>query len=343
VKAVVLAGVGDLRLEEVPDPSIVEPGDAVVRVTTTGLCGADLFPFHGHTPGFEQGTILGHEFVGIVEEVGSAVTSLAPGGRVVSNSTISCGDCVHCRAGRATQCPERALFGYSGVYERLDGGQAERVRVPWAERSLLALPDEVSDEAAVFLADMLPTGYNAVLRAEVQQGDVVAVLGCGTVGLMAILFARRVARRVIAADGLPSRREIARSLGAEVVPPDDLAPAVEAATEGLGADAVIEAAGSPAALGASLGLVRGMGTISVVGAHFEPDFPLDNLRMFEAELTLRFSWGHGFSDRSRIVAMLRDGVIDPTPAVTHRFPLSEVAEAYRVFDAREATKVLLHP
>lgn len=343
MRAVVLAGVEDLRLEEVPDPRIEAPSDAVVRVTTTGLCGADLFPYHGHTPGFEDGTILGHEFVGVVEEVGPAVDAIRPGDRVVSNSTISCGDCAHCRAGRPTQCPDRALFGYSGVYERLDGGQAELVRVPTAERSLLVLPDEVADEAAVFLADMLPTGYNAVVRADLQQGDVVAVLGCGTVGLMAVLFARRVARRVIAADGLPSRRELAARLGAEAVAPEDVSAAVQAATGGLGADAVIEAAGSADALRASLGLVRGLGTVSVVGAHFEPDYPLDNLRMFEAELTLRFSWGHGFSDRARIMAMLADGVIDPTPVVTHRFPLAEAREAYRVFDAREAVKVLLSP
>ena len=115
MKAVVLAGVGDLRLEEVPEPVIEAPRDAIVRVTTTGLCGADLFPFHGHTPGFEDGTILGHEFVGVVEEVGISVATVQPGDRVVSTSTISCGTCVHCRPGRASQCLERALFGYSGV------------------------------------------------------------------------------------------------------------------------------------------------------------------------------------------------------------------------------------
>ena len=337
-----LAGVGDLRLEEVPGPTLRAPTDAIVRVTRTGLCGADLFPFHGHTPGFEDGTILGHEYVGVVEEVGDEVSTLRRGDRVVSTSTISCGACPHCRAGRPSQCLERALFGYSGVYQRLDGGQAELVRVPFAERSLFVVPDAVSDDAAVFVADMLPTGYNAVKRAELEQGDVVAVLGCGTVGLMAILFARRVARRVIAVDGVPARRELAATQGAEAVAPEDAADAVAAATGGIGADAVIEAAGVPAALTASLMLVRGLGTVSVVGAHFEPDF-LNNALMFEKEMTLRVTWGHPFKDRERILAMIAEGLIDPTVAVTHRFDLADAQEAYRVFDAREAVKVLLSP
>ena len=314
MRAVVLAGVGDLRLEEVAEPRLIEPGDAIVRVTTTGLCGADLFPFHGHTPGFEDGTILGHEFVGVVEAVGPAVRSVRVGDRVVSTSTISCGGCAHCRAGRASQCLDRALFGYSGVYQRLDGGQAERVRVPYAERGLYPLPDAVSDEAAVFVADMLPTGLSAVLRGEVALGDLVVVVGCGTVGLMAVLFASRLAREVIAVDGIPARRELAERFGARAVSPEEAAETVARASGGIGADAVIEAAGSAAALQAALRLVRGLGTVSVVGAHFEPDFPLDNGLLFEKEMTLRVTWGHGFADRERILGMLATGAIDPTPS-----------------------------
>jgi 2-desacetyl-2-hydroxyethyl bacteriochlorophyllide A dehydrogenase len=343
VKAVVLAGVGDLRLEEVPDPIIREPGDALVRVRATGLCGADLFPYHGHTPGFVNGTILGHEFVGVVEAVGPMVRAVRAGDRVVSTSTISCGDCAHCRAGRASQCLARALFGYSGVYARLDGGQAELVRVPFADRSLAVLPEAIPDDAAVFVADMLPTGLNAVRRGEVEMGDLVVVVGCGTVGLMAVLFASRVAREVIAVDGIPVRRQLAERFGARAVPPDQAAQLVAEASGGLGADVVIEAAGSPAALQAALRLVRGLGTVSVVGAHFEPDFPLDNGLLFEKEMTLRVSWGHAFDDRERILGMLASGAIDPTPSITHRFRLAEAEEAYRVFDAREAVKVILTP
>src|SRR5688572_15271246 len=343
MKAVVLAGPGDLRLADVPQPRIVDPGDAIVRVTRTGLCGADLFPYHGHVPGFEDGTILGHEFVGVVEAVGPGVEGVAVGDRVVSTSTISCGDCAQCRAGRASQCLGRALFGYSGVYQRLEGGQAERVRVPHAERGLFPVPAAVADDAAVFVADMLPTGLSAVVRGGVAIGDLVVVLGCGTVGLMATLFAARLAREVIAVDGIAARRSLAEGFGARAVDPDEAADAVAAASGGLGADVVIEAAGTSRALDAALRLVRGLGTVSVVGAHFEPDYPLDNGLMFEKEMTLRVSWGHGFDDRERILGLLASGAIDPTPAITHRFALEDAVDAYRVFDAREAVKVVLTP
>src|SRR5919198_2904413 len=187
MKAVVLRGPGDVGVDDVPEPTIIDEGDALVAVRATAICGADLFPFHGLTPGFEPGTVLGHEFAGEVVEVGPGVERVRPGQRVVNTSMISDGTCPACRAGRVTQCEGRALFGYSGVYPRLDGGQAELVRVPKADRALRVLPDGIADEAAVFLADILPTGYGAVVRGGVRVGDVVAVVGCGPVGLMAVL------------------------------------------------------------------------------------------------------------------------------------------------------------
>ena len=239
-----------------------------------------------------------------MREVGDGVRGLRPGQRVVNASMISDGTCGQCRAGRPMQCENRALFGYSGVYERLDGGQAELVRAPNADRSLWPIPDEVADDDAVFVADMLPTGLSAVRRGGVDVGDVVAVLGCGTVGLMAILLARRVARRVIAVDGIEARRELAAGLGAEAVDPDSAADAVAEASGGLGADVVIEAAGAKPALDAAFGLARGRGTVCVVGAHFEPDYPLDAGRMFEAELSLRFAMGDPINDRELLLAMI---------------------------------------
>ena len=343
MKAVVLRAPGDVGVEEVADPSIVEPGDAVVAVHATAICGADLFPFHGMTPGFEAGTVLGHEFAGEVVEIGSGVQTLRPGQRVVNASMISDGSCAACRAGRVTQCEARSLFGYSGVYPRLDGGQAELVRVPQADRALRPLPDEVTDEAAVFLADILPTGHAAVVRGGVAEGDTVVVVGCGPVGLMAVLCAQGSAGRLLAVDGVPERRALAEKLGAESLEPERAVLAVAEATEGLGADVVIEAAGSPGGLDASLKLTRGRGVISVVGAHFEPDYPLDNALMFERELTLRFSIGDPTADAGPLLDRLAAGTLDPTPVVTHRLPLGEAAEAYRLFDSREATKVVLHP
>lgn len=343
MKAVVLRAPGDVGVDEVADPALLEPGDAIVAVRATAICGADLFPVRGLTPGFENGTILGHEFAGEVVDVGPEVRSLRPGMRVVNTSMISDGSCAACRAGRVTQCEGRSLFGYSGVYPRLDGGQAELVRVPQADRALRRLPDEISDEAAVFLADNLPTAAAAVERGGVCDGDVVVVVGCGPVGLMAVLCARDRAGRVLAVDGVPARRELAALLGAETVTPEEAGARVAEATDGLGADVVIEAAGSPAGLDASLRLARGRGVVSVVGAHFEPDYPLDNGLMFERELTLRFSIGDPTADGARLLERIVGGELDPTPVITHRLALDDAPEAYRLFESREATKVVLAP
>ncbi len=343
MKALRIQGPEQLLLDDAPEPQIESPTDAIVTVTKTAICGADLFPYHGHTPGFEAGTIPGHEWVGVVREVGDGVRNLRPGQRVVNASMISDGTCAHCRAGRAMQCENRALFGYSGVYERLEGGQAELVRAPNADRSLWPIPDDVSDDDAVFVADMLPTGLSAVRRSGIGIGDVAVILGCGTVGLMATMIATRVARRVIAVDGIAARREQAAELGAEAVAPEQAADAVAAATGGLGADAAIEAAGAKAALDAAFGLVRGRGTVCVVGAHFEPDYPLDAGRMFEGELSLRFAMGDPISDREQLLAMIAAGQLHPARLISHEMPLDDALKAYQLFDRREATKVVLTP
>jgi threonine dehydrogenase-like Zn-dependent dehydrogenase len=213
MRAVVLRGPNDVRLEDVSDPALLADTDAIVRVDTAAICGADLGPLHGHVPGFELGTILGHEFAGKVVEVGSAVTKVRPGERVVNMSLVADGTCPACRAGRVTQCSGRALFGYSGVYPRLDGAQAELVRVPHANTVLSALPDSVSDEDAVFLADNLPTAYDAVTRGEAKAGDLVCVVGLGAVGLMAVMVALDLGATVVAVDGVEQRRALA-GLGA---------------------------------------------------------------------------------------------------------------------------------
>jgi alcohol dehydrogenase len=343
MKAVRLMGPEEVRVDDVPEPELLEPGDAIVRVKATAICGADLFPYHGMTPGFESGTVLGHEFVGVVEQVGEGVSGVAAGQRVVNTSMISDGTCAHCRAGRVTQCESRALFGYSGVYPRLEGGQADLVRIPNADRSLFPIPDDVSDDDAVFVADILPTGFAGVRRGGVGVGDVVVVLGAGPVGLMAVLSARGTARELIAVDGVAERRALAEQLGAHAVAPAEAAGAVAAASAGMGADVVIEAAGALPALDASLQLVRPQGTVSVIGAHFEPDYPLNNLLMFEKEITLRFTIGDPTRDRERLLATIEAGAMKPSEVITHHMPLAEAADAYRLFDAREATKVVLQP
>ena len=343
MKAVVLRGPNDVRVEDVPDPVLREPTDALVRVEAAAICGADLGPLHGHVPGFEYGTIMGHEFAGEVVEVGTDIAAVAPGDRVANMSLVADGTCAACRAGRVTQCSGRALFGYSGVYPRLDGAQAELVRVPHADTVLSPLPDAVSNEAAVFLADNLPTAYDAVVRGETRETDVVCVVGLGAVGLMAVMVALDLGATVFAVDGIEERCRLAAALGARVLEPEEAWEAVAAETDGLGADVVVEAAGSPGALDAAMDLVRGRGMVSVVGAHFEPDFPLDNARMFTKELTMRWSIGDSLGHRQRLIEMIAAGRLDPPAVVTHRLPLADAAEAYRLFDAREATKVVMTP
>jgi alcohol dehydrogenase len=343
MKAVVLRGPGDVCLDEVPDPVLQVETDAIVRVRVTAICGADLGPMHGKISGFEYGTILGHEFAGVVVDVGSGVNSVRPGQRVTNMSLVADGTCAACRAGRVTQCSGRALFGYSGVYPRLDGAQAELVRVPHADTVLSPLPEAVSDEAAVFLADNLPTAYDAVVRGEVTSDDLVCVVGLGAVGLMAVMVALDIGATVFAVDGVADRRQLAAALGAQAFEPEEVSAAIAASTEDLGADVVVEAAGTPGALGAALQLARGRGIVSVVGAHFEPDYPLNNGLMFARELTLRFSIGDSLAHRQRLISMISDGRLDPARVVTHRMRLDEAVEAYRLFDSREATKVAMTP
>jgi alcohol dehydrogenase len=334
---------GSVDVIDVPEPKVRDPGDAVVQVTAAAICGADLFPIHGMTPGFDYETVLGHEFAGTVVEAGSSVERVQAGQRVVCSSTVSCGTCGHCRANRPAQCEGRSLFGYSGVYPRLDGGQAELVRVPMADRCLLPLPDETSDEQALFLADILPTGFAAVRNAGPVLSDTIVVVGCGPVGLMAVLCAAGPGGGVIAVDGVPARRKLAEEFGALAVSPDEASDVVAARTGGMGADVVIEAAGTAQALDAALRLARGRGTVSVVGAHFEPDYKLDAGLMFERELTLRFSIGDPITDREHLMRMVADRKLEPERVISHRMPLDEAAEAYRLFDNRTATKAVLYP
>lgn len=341
MKAVILEGPERIVVRDVDRPVVESPTDAVVRVSHSAICGADLLPFHGHTPGFEFGMIPGHEFVGEVVEAGSEVGAVRVGQRVVNTSMTNCGTCSECAEGRWTQCATRSLFGYSGVYPKLDGGQAEFVRVPHADRCLLPLPDAVSSEDALFLADILPTGFAGVDNAGVAAGDLLVVQGAGPVGLMAVLVGLSRGARVIAVDGVEARLELARTLGAEAVPPQEARAFIEQLSRGRGADCVVEASGSIPALKEALHLVRPQGVISVIGAHFENDFPLDNGVMFEKELTLKFSIGNPFATREQLIAAIQDGSLAPRKVLTHVLPADRAEEAYAKFDAREFTKVAL--
>ena len=212
-----------------------------------------------------------------------------------------------------------------------------------ADRCLLPLPDTMGDDQALFLADVLPTGFAAVRNSGAGPDDTIVVLGCGPVGLMAVLCVSALGGTAIAVDGIAARRELAAGFGALPASPEDAGNLVAARTGGMGSDVVIEAAGTPQALDAALRLARGRGTVSVVGAHFEPDYKLDAGLMFERELTLRFSIGDPVCDRERLMGMVLDGKLEPERVVSHRMALDDAAQAYELFDKRIAAKAVLYP
>ena len=255
MKAVVFHGVGDIRLDDVDEPQIQDPTDAIVRLTASAICGTDLHMIRGTMPGMKPGTILGHEGVGVVEEVGADVRNLRAGDRVVIPSTIACGYCSYCRAGYYAQCDNAnpngpqagtAFFGGPEPTGPFDGLQAEKARIPFANAMLVKLPDAVIDEQAILLSDIFPTGYMGADMAEIEPGDTVAVFGCGPVGLFAILSADLLgAGRIFAIDRIPSRLDKARELGAETInfEEEDPVETLQRLTGGIGPDRIIDAVG----------------------------------------------------------------------------------------------------
>lgn len=255
MRAVVFRGVGDIRLEKVPEPKLQKPNDAIVRLTASAICGTDLHMIRGTLPGMVPGTILGHEGVGVVEEAGSAVRNFRAGDRVVVPSTIACGNCSYCRAGYYSQCDNAnpngpsagtAFYGGPATTGPFDGMQAEFVRVPFANINLVKIPDGVTDDEAILLSDIFPTGYMAAELAEIHPGSTVAVLGAGPVGQFAIASARLLnAGRIFAIDAIPSRLEMARTQGAECInfEEEDPVQAIKGFTAGIGVDRVIDCVG----------------------------------------------------------------------------------------------------
>jgi threonine dehydrogenase-like Zn-dependent dehydrogenase len=273
MKALAWHGKRDVRVDNVPDPSIQEPNDAIIRVTTTAICGSDLHLYEVLTPYMEVGDILGHEPMGVVEEVGPEVTNLSPGDRVVIPFQVSCGHCFMCERGLQTQCETTqvreqgmgaALFGYTKLYGELAGGQAEYLRVPQAHYTHVKVPEGPPDERFVYLSDVLPTSWQAVAYADIPDGGSVTVLGLGPIGDMSTRIAKHLGFRVIAVDLVPERIERARQNGIEVLDlneHDDVAGEIREMTEGRGTDSVIDAVGMEAHGSPGAGLAQQMTTI----------------------------------------------------------------------------------
>jgi len=382
-------GTHDVRVETVPDPQIVNPGDAIIKVTSTAICGSDLHMYNGFIPTMEQGDVLGHEFMGEVVEVGRSVVRLKRGDRVVVPFTIACGNCYFCSKNLWSLCdnsnPNSAiaeelygfspsgLFGYSHMMGGYAGGQAEYVRVPYADVGPLKVPDGLSDEQVLFLSDILPTGYMAAENCAIQTGDVVAVWGCGPVGQFAIKSAYLLgAERVIAIDNVPERLQLAASFGgAQTLNYDDVGvvETLKELTGGRGPDSCIDAVGMeahgsgigamydkvkqiarletdrPTALRQMIQACRKGGIVSVPGVYGGVVDKMPLGAVFNKGLTLKAGQTHVQHYMRPLLERIERGEINTPAIITHRLKLEDAPNAYRVFrdKGENCIKVVLKP
>jgi threonine dehydrogenase-like Zn-dependent dehydrogenase len=345
VKAATFQGQGEIRVTDVPMPAIKESGDALVKVTLGAVCGSDLHIYHGNVP-IKPGAVLGHEFVGVIEEVGSEVKRFKPGDRIVASFFTACGTCTLCRKGWFNQCAAKGTFGFGSYYGDLGGGQAEYVVVPLADHSMEPIPDGMTDEQAIFVGDILSTGYFGAERAEITPGDSVAVIGAGPVGLMATMCAQLFGpARIFVVDMVDARLRTARDLGAIPINAAHVNPveAIRAQTGDIGTDSSIECVGALAAVETAIQCVRGGGTISMVGVPsvVTGDFPY--LDIWSRALTFRAGWCNVQAYMRRLLDLIAAGRLKPDAIISHRMKLDQAAEAYRMFNAHEATKIVLIP
>jgi alcohol dehydrogenase len=338
--AVVYHGPGQKAWEEVPRPAISADTDAIVRVDAVTICGTDLHILKGDVPAVTDGRILGHEAVGTVEEIGAGVKNVKVGDHVLVSCITACGSCRFCREGRYGQC----LGGGGWILGHLiDGTQAEYVRVPFADTSTYPVPDGVSDEEVLMLADIAPTGYEVgVLNGAVRPGDVVVVVGAGPIGLSAIMGARLFSpAHIVAVDLADSRLEAAKRFGADTIVNagrEDVLAVVRDLTEGLGADVAIEAVGVPATFEQCATLVRPCGRVANVGVHGEPaTLHLEDLWI--KDVTITTGLVDTFSTPT-LLKLVRSRQVDVSRFVTHRFPMVDFIQAYDVFSRAGETGAL---
>lgn len=389
MKAVCWNGKRDVQVMKVPDPSLINPHDAIVKVTTTAICGSDLHLYDGYIPTMEKGDILGHEFMGEVVDVGHAVDNLQVGDRVVVPFTIACGKCFFCQRELWSACDntnpnadtaERlygysgsGLFGYSHMMGGYAGGQAEYVRVPFANVGPVKIPDELEDEQVLFLSDIFPTGYMAAENCNIQPGDTIAVWGCGPVGQFAIKSAYLLgAERVIAIDQIPGRLRMAAEEGkAETInfADADIFDKLNEMTGGIGPDACIDAVGLEAhgttidalydraktslflatdrlhALRQAIRACRKGGTISVPGVYggFLDKFPFG--AAFTKGLTFKMGQTNMHKYLRPLLKLIQEGKIDPSFVITHRLKLEEAPTGYKTFKDQksECVKIVMKP
>jgi 2-desacetyl-2-hydroxyethyl bacteriochlorophyllide A dehydrogenase len=344
VRAVIFQEPGRVSVAERPEPELVAPDDAIVRVSATGVCGSDLHIYHGRVK-IESGFTIGHEYVGSVVAAGERVTRVAVGDRVLGCFQTACGECFFCRRGDYHRCAESRTFGHGAALGSLQGTQAEMALVPRANLVLRRVPEGMSDETALFAGDVMGTGFHGVVSSGLRPGDVAAVLGLGPVGLCAVQAARALgAARVLAVDTVEQRLAVAAQLGAEPVHlgEQDVRLAAREATEGRGVDVCIDAVGDPRALETAVRITRDCGAVQCIGVYAERADVHMGLLWLKA-LTLRGGQANVIGQLDRVLALMDAGVLDPSPLVTHRMSLEDAAEAYAMYDRREALKIVLRP
>jgi len=344
MRAVTFQAPHEVRVQDVPEPELLDAGDAIVRIEATGVCGSDLHIYHGRVK-IEPGFTIGHEYVGIVLAVGDDVHRVQSGDRVLGCFQTACGRCWFCRHGWFHKCDHSRTFGHGAVLGDLQGTQAEQALVPNADLVLRKVPAGMSNEVALFAGDVMGTGYHAIADSGLRAGDVTAVLGLGPVGLCAVQAARaHGAAQVIAIDTVPERLAMAESFGAHAVHLSEGDPraAVREATEGRGVDLCVDAVGHPEALDLAVRLTRKCGTVQAVGVYAERCELHMGLVWIKA---LRLCSGHAnvLAHVDPVLAMMSAGLLDPTPLVTHHMGLEEAPEAYAMYDRREAMKIVLQP
>ena len=345
MQAAVLKDTRDVRVEEVPIPDDIGPDEVLMKVTRTAICGTDLHPYEGHME-IEEDVILGHEFLGEVVEAGDAVQQLSVGDVGTAACATSCGSCYHCRRAEPGSCIGKRMFGMGMALGDLQGAQSGYVVVPNADRNVRTIPADAPEEILddlLFVGDIISTGYDSVHR-HFRPGDTVVAVGAGPVGLCAAMSAKVLgASQVIVVDPVESRRAMAEQLGATAMTPDEAADGILDLTDWRGADIVVDAAGHPDALRSAVTYTRAGGTLSIPSVYLQDSIDLPWGDVWLKNLNFHMGVTHLCNVMDEVMALVLTGALNPSVMVSHHMGLSEAADAYKLFSAHEALKIVLDP